>query len=283
MSLIRLLIPGFSGLLEIGVLAVVFYYVMLFFRGTRSAQVMSGFILFLLSLIALTHFFHLDNLNWILQRISVYVAIAIIVIFQPEIRRAFAELGKQNVFAVNAGDRDLVDHIANAVILLANRKIGALIAIERMISTKTVQDTGIPIDAVTSAELLASIFFPQTPLHDGGVIIRNNRMVAAGCLFPLSQRQELSKSLGTRHRAAIGLSEETDAIVVVVSEETGNVSLACNGKIIRGLDVERLRRFLSTFVLRNKRAQTKLSRVKEILDLSPEQIEQEDDNSLDIG
>ena len=164
----RIEAPGVAGLLEILVLAGVFYYVILFFRGTRSAQVLMGFGFVLISLLLLTYFFHLDALNWLLQRFSVYLAVAFIVIFQPEIRRALAQVGRQHVFSSGARERTVVDHIVQAVLLLAERKIGALIAVEREIHTKTIQETGTRIDSLVTPELLSSIFFPHTPLHDGG-------------------------------------------------------------------------------------------------------------------
>lgn len=245
--------PDFSGLLEISILAVIIYFVLDFFRGTRSTQVLTGFVLFLFVMLAVTKVFHLDTLNWILQRVSVYLAIAMVVIFQPEIRRALAEIGKQHVFLSNALERNMLDHIVAAVSMLSERKIGALIAIEKEIGTRAIQETGIKIDSTVTPELLASIFFPHTPLHDGGVIIRENRIVAAGCVFPLSQRQELNKTLGTRHRAAVGMTEETDAVIIVISEETGTISLAYKGRLTRGLDEDRVKRMLSRILLKGKK------------------------------
>jgi len=264
-------IPGPMDLVEVLILAVIFYYVILFFRGTRGAQVLLGFTVVLVALVFATHFLHLDAVNWLLKRFSVYLAIAFVIIFQPEIRRALAELGKQHVFSTTARERSLVDHIVQAVLILSDRKIGALIAVEREIHTKTTQETGTRIDSLVTPELLASIFFPHTPLHDGGVIIKDERVVAAGCLFPLSQREELSKALGTRHRAAIGLTEETDAVVVVVSEETGSISVAHKGRLSRGLDEERLRRVLSAILLKGPKAKkSRWTRAREQLDLTPE-------------
>lgn len=269
-------VPSLSGLLEILVLAVVFYYVILFFRGTRGAQVLLGFALVLITLLLLTQLFHLDAVNWLLKKFSVYIAIAFVVIFQPEIRRALAELGKPHVFATTARERTLVDNIVQAVVLLAERKIGALVAVEREISTRVAQETGTRIDSLVTPELLSSIFFPHTPLHDGGVIVKENRILAAGCLFPLSPREELSKTLGTRHRAAIGLTEETDAIVVVVSEETGAISVAYRGRLSRGLDEERLRRLLSAVLLKVPRPKSRWTRAREQLDLTPEGVAKTD-------
>lgn len=272
----QLRVPGFSGMLEILVLSVAIYYVISFLHGTRGAQVLIGFIVLVLALLVLTHIFHLDALNWILQRFSVYLAIAFVVIFQPEIRRALAELGKQHVFPVSPGERSMVDAIVQAALILSERKIGALIAVEREIGTRAIQETGTRIESLVTAELLASIFFPHTPLHDGGVILKGDRLIAAGCIFPLSQKDEWSRMLGTRHRAAIGITEETDAIVVVVSEETGALSVAYKGGLSRGLDEDRLRRMLTSVLHRGKAGRSRLSRVKEGLDLSPEALAKHD-------
>ncbi|MFH0954278.1 MAG: diadenylate cyclase CdaA [Verrucomicrobiota bacterium] len=272
----QIAMPGPTGILEILVLAFVFYYIILFFYGTRGAQVLLGFTLLLVTLLVLTQVFHLDAVNWLLKRFSVYLAIAIVVIFQPEIRRALAELGKQHMFTSTARERTLVDNIVQAVVLLAERKIGALVAVEREIGTRAVQETGTKIDSLVTPELLASIFFPHTPLHDGGVIIQQDRIVAAGCLFPLSERPELSKLLGTRHRAAIGLTEESDAIVVVVSEEAGTISVAYKGRLTQGLDEERLRRLLAAVLLRSPKAKNRWSRAKAQLDLTPEGVAKTD-------
>jgi diadenylate cyclase len=200
----RILLPGFNGLLEMMLLAVVFYYILLFFQGTRGAQVLSGLAVLFIALLVLTHAFRFDTLNWLLQRFTVYLAVAFLIIFQPEIRRALAQLGRQHLFGTAESDRSLVDTLVRGVTLMAEGKIGALIAVERGVGTLPIQETGTPMDSRVTPELLMTIFYPNTPLHDGGVIIREDRLVAAGCVFPLSQKPELSKSLGTRHRAAIG-------------------------------------------------------------------------------
>lgn len=277
-----ILLPNLSGIVEILVMAAVLYYIMEFFRGTRSAQVMTGFIFMLVALTALTRFFNLDALNWILQRISVYAAVAFIVIFQPEIRRALAEIGKQSVFASRVSERIMVDNIAGAVTLLSSKKIGALVAVQREIGMRAIQETGIRIDSAVTSELLASIFYPMTPLHDGGVVIEKNRIKAAGCLFPLSQQDKLSKTLGTRHRAALGLTEETDALVVVVSEETGSISFAYKGRLTRGLDEARLRRMLSAILLRSEKRKGKLERAREELDWNADTLEDEENTAAEM-
>ncbi|MDD4735890.1 MAG: diadenylate cyclase CdaA [Kiritimatiellae bacterium] len=269
--------PGSVGYLEILVLGILFYYIMLFFRGTRGAQVLTGFVLAMVLLMFITQFFRLDALNWILKQVSVYLSIAFIIIFQPEIRRALAELGRQPVFSASRSERSLVDKLIQATLLLAERKIGALIAIEGEIGTRTIQESGTRLDARLTPELLATIFFPHTPLHDGGVIIQNERIMAAGCFFPLTSREEVSKALGTRHRAAIGLTEETDALVIVVSEETGTISIAYRGRLSRSFDEERLRRLLQRVLVRGKQSRSRLRRVKEQLKLSTQDVFEEDE------
>jgi diadenylate cyclase len=245
--------PGLNGLLEMFILAVGCYYILLFIQGTRGAQVLSGMAVLFFFLIVITYVFNLDTLNWLLSRITVYLVVALLVIFQPEIRRALAELGRQHVFATPRVDREVIECIARAAGSLAEKKVGALIAMERETSTKPIQETGTAMDSLVSEELLTSIFFPYSPLHDGGVIIRKDRILAAGCLFPLSQRVELSRTLGTRHRAAVGLTEEADAIAVIVSEETGAISVAYKGRLRRGLDGEHLKRMLTAVLLRERR------------------------------
>jgi len=257
-------LPDFAGWVEILVLAAMFYYVFRLFKGTRGAAILSGLIIVYGALYAITVLSHLDILNWLLSRLMLYISLAFVVIFQPEIRRVLAKLGRQPMWRSNgiASQKNLVEPIMQTVQLLSKRKIGALIAIEREIGTRALQDSGTRMNSIVSAELLATIFFPHTPLHDGGVIISGDRICAAGCLFPLSQKEELSKTLGTRHRAAIGITEETDAIVVVVSEETGAVSVAYNGRLRRGLKEERLRRVLSSML---RREHTGLARFREKL------------------
>lgn len=264
--------PLAGGVFEILVLACMFYFVLVFFRETRSIQIFVGLLLLLLTLIGITRLFHIYALNWLLSRFSVYLAVAVLVIFQPEIRRALAELGRQPLFSAPVESRGFVDSIVDAVMLLAEGRIGALIAIERTESTRAIQETGVKLDARVNAELLASLFFPHTPLHDGGVIIRGNRIVAAGCLFPLCQRPELSRGLGTRHRAAMGLTEETDAIAIVVSEETGTVSISTRGRLSRDFAEDRLRQFLSAVLMREQTVASRWARARQHLDLSLKNI-----------
>ena len=254
-------LPNGPGWIEIILLAAMLYFVFRLFKGTRGSSILSGFIILFGILYAITSLSHLDVLNWILSKLMLYISLAVVVIFHPEIRRVLARLGRQP-WRNNgmAKQTSLVEPLMQTVKILSKRKIGALIAIEREIGTRSIQDTGTKMNSTVSSELLATLFFPHTPLHDGGVIISGDRICAAGCLFPLSQKEELSKMLGTRHRAAIGITEETDAIVVVISEETGAVSFAYNGRLRRGLDDDRLRRVLTSML---RRERTGLTRFRE--------------------
>ena len=276
-------LPMLNTVVQVAALACMYYYVFVFFKGTRGAQVLVGLVLLIMALIGITELFHLDALNWLVRRFSVYLSVAFLIIFQPEIRRALAELGRQPVFTGSIDRRTTVENIVQTVVQLADQRIGALIAIEQEIGTRTIRETGIAINAPVVPELLASMFFPHTPLHDGGVIIGDNRILAAGCIFPLSQNMDLQKTLGTRHRAAVGLSEETDAVVVLVSEETGTLSVCYRGRLSRGLDEEKLRRFLSALLLKGKKKGSAWRRVQEQLDLTPEGIAKSEERDAKGG
>lgn len=250
MFLTRYNLPDWHGMLEIALLAIAFYYILSFFKGTRGAQILSGFAIVYAALLLLTYALNLDALQWMLQRFTVYLLVALLIIFQPEIRRALAGLRPARFFSNGESDHSLVERLMEAVKRLSENKIGALIVIERSVSTEPYQEAGTLLDSRVSPELLMSLFYPNSALHDGGVIIRGDRIVAAGCVFPLSQRPKLSSSLGTRHRAALGLSEETDAIIIVISEETGAVSIAYKGRLRRGLAEDLIERFLTSTLLR---------------------------------
>lgn len=244
--ILKILVSPWRAELEILLLAAVIYYFLLLFRGTRGAAVFTGFVIALLLLTGLTRIFELNVINWILSRMLAFLAIAVLVIFQPELRRALAQLGSQQFFGSQQQRGELIDVLVETARSLSQKKCGALIAIEREIGFRGMQEAGVLLDAKVTTELLTTIFFPNAPLHDGGVVVRGDRIVAAGCVFPLSQQQGLSTSVGMRHRAAIGLSEETDAIVICVSEETGMISVAQRSHLVQGLDPEGLRSFLST-------------------------------------
>lgn len=236
--------------LEIMILAVIIYYGFLFVRGTRGAPVVTGFVAVLLVLTLTTRVLDLQVLNVLLSQFFAVLAVAIVIIFQPEIRRMLAEVGNLPLFNNAQEQRENLEIIVETVDRLAPVRIGALMAIEQTIQLGDIVDSGISVDCEATPEMLETIFFPNNAIHDGGVVIRGDRILRAACIFPLTQRQDLDPSLGTRHRAAIGLSEETDAIVVVVSEQTGHISYAHRGELVRDVTVEELRAFLTRVLVR---------------------------------
>jgi diadenylate cyclase len=244
---------GWRPAVEIFILAVLIYFVFKFVRGTRGWPVVIGFVVVLLTLALVTTVLDLKVLRWILGSASVFIALGALVIFQPELRRILAELGNLPLFASTSEQRESIEVIIQTVERLADVKIGALIAIEQSIQLQEAVESGIKVDCDATPEMLETIFFPNNAVHDGGVIIKGDRIAYAACIFPLSQRNDLNKSLGTRHRAAIGLSEETDAVIVVVSEETGMISHAYKGQLVRGVTLEELRAFLVSVILRPER------------------------------
>ena len=236
--------------LEILILAVTIYYAFRFLRGTRGWPVVIGFVLVLLALTLVTTLLDLKILRLLLGTFSAFFAVAVLVIFQPELRRMLAELGNLPIFASASEQRESIEVIIQTVERLADIRIGALIAIEQSIQLQEAVESGIRVDCEATPEMLETIFFPNNAIHDGGVIIKGDRIAYAACIFPLTQRLDLNKSLGTRHRAAIGLSEETDAVIVVVSEETGLISHAYKGQLVRGVTLEELRSFLTSVIVR---------------------------------
>ena len=247
------------SLCEIGILAFSFYYILNFLRGTRSATVLAGVIIVALLLNFISSAFQLEVIEWLLSKMWAVAALGLVVIFQPEIRRVFAEVGSSQSRFRNTSrlERKRIDIIVNSVMYLAKHRIGALIALERDIGMRGIAETGTRIEAPLTQELLTTFFFPDTPLHDGGVIVKSGRIIAAGCIFPLTHDPGLSKSLGTRHRAGVGLTEETDAVVIIASEESGAISLAYKGRLVRGLNRQRLERHLVTHMVRSRTTKQK--------------------------
>lgn len=242
---------GWQPALEISILAVLIYYAFRFVRGSRGWPVVIGFVVVLLALTAVTTVLNLQVLRWILGSASVFIAVGALVIFQPELRRMLAELGNLPLFATTSEQRESIEIILQTCERLADVRIGALIAIEQSIQLQETVESGIKVDCDVTSEMLETIFFPNNAVHDGGVIIRGDRIAYAACIFPLTQRTDFDKTIGTRHRAAIGLTEETDAIVVIVSEETGLISHAYKGQLVRGVTIEELRDFLSSIILQH--------------------------------
>ena len=235
--------------LEIIILAVGIYYTSRFLRGTRGWPVVIGFVVLLALLWLVVKVLKLTVLSSLLGALLPYVAIAVVVIFQPELRRLLAELGNLPVFTTAHEKRESIEVVTQTCERLSDAKIGALMAIEQTIQLRDAVESGVPVECEATPEMLETIFFPNNAIHDGGVIIKGDRIAYAACIFPLTTRQDLNKSLGTRHRAAIGLSEETDAVVVVVSEETGMISHAYKGQLVRGVTIEELRAFLTSVLV----------------------------------
>ena len=230
---------------EILILAVIIYYVFTFVRGTRGFFILTGFLVVLLTVALVSSLLDLKVLRFILGTFSAFLTVAVLVIFQPELRRMLAQLGTLPLLQTSREARENIEVIIQTAERLSEMRIGALVALEQSIQVQESVESGIPVDCVATSEMLESIFFPNNAIHDGGVIIKGGRIAYAACIFPLTRRQDLNKSLGTRHRAAIGLSEETDAVVVVVSEETGQIAYAYRGQLIRGVSIEELRSFLT--------------------------------------
>lgn len=243
------LASAWRPVVEILILTVGIYYVLRFIRGTRGAPVVTGFMVVLLAFVLVSFLLDLKVLQYLLGAFSAFFILAVLVIFQPELRRLLAELGNLPLFATGHEQRENIEVIIQTVERLADVRIGALIAIEQSIRLQEAVESGIVVDCEATPEMLETIFFPNNAVHDGGVILKGDRIACAACIFPLTQRQDLNKSLGTRHRAAIGLSEETDAVVVVVSEETGAVSYAYRGQLVRAVTLEELRAFLTSVLV----------------------------------
>lgn len=244
--------------LEILILWIVFYHILIFFEGTRAFQVLKG-LTYLMAAFLVSQILGFDTLSWLLTKFFAISIIALLIIFQQELRHGLARLGQQHLFNIaleEAEIMEIIDQITTAVYKLARNPTGCLIAIERETKLKPYIESGLAIDAKVSSELLQSIFAPQSPLHDGGVISRANRIVAAACLFPLSDNPNFSKIIGTRHRAALGITEHTDSIVVMVSEETGEISVAADGRFIPIVNRERLVNILKNLLVRESKKTT---------------------------
>ncbi|WP_027410621.1 diadenylate cyclase CdaA [Anoxybacteroides tepidamans] len=237
-----------SKIVDILLVWYVIYKLIMVIRGTKAVQLLKGIILIILVRIV-SNFLGLSTLQWLMDQALTWGFLAIIIIFQPELRRALEQLGRGKLFSRSSvqeeeGQTRMVEAIIKATEYMAKRRIGALISVERETGMGDYIETGIPLNAQISSELLINIFIPNTPLHDGAVIIQKAQVAAAGCYLPLSESPFISKELGTRHRAALGISEVTDSVTVVVSEETGAVSVTKNGELHRDLTPEQFRELL---------------------------------------
>ena len=236
---------GWRDALDVLIVAFLIYQLLLFIRGTHAVQMALGAMVLVL-VYWVSSLLDLETVNWILRTFLPYVVFGIIVVFQAEIRKALAHLGKTPLLGAFQSEKTegVIDEVVLAATTLASDKTGAIVVIEREIGLRSYIETGIALDAIVTYDLLISIFNPGTPLHDGAVVIQGNRAAAAACFLPLTVNPELSRALGSRHRAAIGVTEDTDALALVVSEETGTISLVAGGQIRRGLDGQALKQAL---------------------------------------
>ncbi len=228
-------------IIDISIIAFVLYRTYLIISGTRAIQVVKGLALIILAM-WISQFLHLETVSWLLNQLIQVAVIAVIILFQPELRRMLSKLGRNRFLGAFFKDSvNIIDTLASSVEELSNQKTGALIVIETKIGLKNYIESGVMIDAILSGGLIYAIFKEESPLHDGAAIIRGGRIVAAKCILPLSERHEFLEGYGTRHLAALGLSEESDAFVIVVSGETGKISIASNGKMEMGVSKNRLK------------------------------------------
>lgn len=243
---------GWRDILDVALVFVVIYYLLLLIRGTRAVQILLG-ILFLGGIYYLAGRFELLTLQSLLSHFLSLLPLAIIVLFQQEIRRALANFGRNPLWGFNAQSRaqSTIEEVELAASDLAAGRVGALIVIQRLEGLRDYIENGVEVDAQVSSALLVNLFTPDTPLHDGAAIIQQDRVAAASCFLPLSSRAGLAQELGTRHRAALGISEETDALAVVVSEESGAISVAVGGQLMRNLDAKALRNKLYQYLIRD--------------------------------
>ena len=244
---------GILDVIDTGLVAYFLYRIYLMLKNTRAAALVKG-LLVLVSLMLISKWLNLHVINWILEKAMTMVMVALPVVFQPELRRALEQIGRGRIFRkIGEVDeqeiRDMIEAATSAAVIMAQRKVGALIVFERQVGLEERIETGVKIDGLVSDSLLLNIFEKDTPLHDGAVIIRGNRIVAASCLLPLTDSRNLSQELGTRHRAAIGISEQSDALVLVVSEKTGSMSITRNGEIYRYLQADDVRDMLRAAVI----------------------------------
>ena len=245
---------GWWDFVDILVVSVLIYEILKLIRGTRAVQMALGGGV-LVALFYGSRWGHLETVNWLIRNLVGYLVFAVIVLFQSDIRRALAHLGRApffRYFAKPESAEESIEELVMAASLLSSRRIGAIIALERQIGLRNYIEGGIPLDAVLTYDLLLSVFQPSSPLHDGAVIVQDDRVAAAACFLPLTVNPKLSKELGSRHRAAIGLTEENDSVAIVVSEETGSVSIVADGDIERGLNADALRERLRSLLTRRR-------------------------------
>ncbi len=243
----------FHDTVDIALVYYMFYRLLLIIKGTRAFQMLIGIGVIVLALVA-SRALEFYTLDWLIHSFWSQIVLAMVIVFQPEIRRTLAQVGQNNLFrSMSAVEKStFIEETVKAAVSMANKRIGALIVLERETDLSTIVEMGTELEAKVTKEILVSIFLPYSPIHDGAAIIRNGRIAAAGCFLPLTLSPNVAKSFGTRHRAAIGLTEESDAIVVVVSEETGEISVVSAGTIEHNADAPTLRKTLQTIFIRKK-------------------------------
>ena len=260
---------GITDVLDILIVAFIVYKVLGFIRETRAEQLAKGLVI-LVIITLLSRLLHLYTLNWILSGVMTVGLVALVVIFQPELRRALEHLGRSRFVNVLDGvDKEeakrMVLEMVEAIDNMSSSRTGALIVIEGEITLNDIVETGTIIDAAVSTEMIGNIFYEGAPLHDGALIVRGDRLYAAGCVLPLTQNKQLSKELGTRHRAGIGITENSDAMVIIVSEETGVISIAQNGNLTRFVDVKKIEKTLLGLYFEEDRKYTFTERINMLL------------------
>ena len=228
--------------------ALIFYWTYIFFSKTRAVQLLRGVIVIVIVVI-FSRILKLDTLNWLIEKFVIYGVIALVILFQPELRRMITQFGQRNWITFEAGKEPFpLDEIVNAIVSMAEEHIGSLIVIERNTGLKNYAESGVYVNAVISEEFIRTVFYPLTPLHDGAIIIQEGRIAGAACYLPLSDSKQLKKQHGARHRAALGIAEETDALVLVTSEETGNISVMVNGRLFSKIKVSDLKNMILYFM-----------------------------------
>ncbi|MBC7658748.1 MAG: TIGR00159 family protein [Chitinophagaceae bacterium] len=238
---------GYWALVDIGIIAIIIYQLLLLIRGTRAMQMVLGILMTVGFAFFISQIYPLTTLKWLMDKFYSSIIIIIVILFQEDIRRMLSRMGKKTVFPTQEQvfSKQMLDEIARACAALSSKKIGALIIIERNILLTRYVDVGIIIDGKVSKEILLAIFHPTAPIHDGAIVIQQGRIASAGCFLPLTRDEDVDPNFGTRHRAAIGISEETDAISIVVSEETSAISIAVDGIVVRKTDAKDLRKSLT--------------------------------------
>lgn len=236
------------NVIDILLVAFIFYLVYRFLANTRAIQLLKG-VMVIIAVAILAKFLRFDTLDWLITNIASSVVIAVIILFQPELRRLITQFGQRSWIATDAGKEPFhLDELVNALVSMSDERVGSLIVIERNTGLRSYAETGVTVNADISEEIIRTIFYPMTPLHDGAIIIQEGRITAAACYLPLSDSKQLKKQHGARHRAALGMAEETDALVLLTSEETGNIAIMVNGRMFSKIKVADLKNMILFFM-----------------------------------